>query len=67
MRTPVRNTLALLLLCPGALSAHPNHGPGELEHWLIGLLFVGLSVALISGLRPRKSGSENAPPKLPQQ
>jgi hypothetical protein len=67
MKTSVRTALVLLLLSPDVLSAHPNHGPGELDHWLIGLLFVGLSLALISSLRPRKPGPEKALPKRPQR
>lgn len=63
MKISVRTALAFLLLSPGLLSAHPNHGPGELDHWLIGLLFVGLSVALIGSLKATKPKSDKTSPK----
>lgn len=67
MKTSVRTALALLLLSPGLLSAHPNHGPGELDHWLIGLLFVGLSLALIGSLKATKPKFDRTSPKRPQR
>ncbi|MCB1599882.1 MAG: hypothetical protein R3F18_16895 [Lysobacterales bacterium] len=53
----------LLLALPGPASAHPGHGPGELEHWLIGLLFIGLTLALIGALRRNRAPRSEAPPK----
>ena len=40
-----RITLALLLLAPTALLAHPGHAPGEPEHWVYAALLAALGVA----------------------
>jgi hypothetical protein len=56
-----------LLALPGPAFAHPGHGPGELEHWLIGLLFVGLTLVLIGALRRNKSSRSETPPPRPRK
>ncbi len=50
-----------LLALPYPALAHPGHGPGELEHWLVGLLFAGLTLALVSALRSGKEKRSDAP------
>jgi hypothetical protein len=56
---PIRLTvLALLLIAPTALLAHPGHAPGEPEHWVIAALFAVLSLAALA-LWQRGSAARN--------
>ncbi|MBK8067307.1 MAG: hypothetical protein IPK27_06680 [Rhodanobacteraceae bacterium] len=45
MNAHARNALALLLLAPSPLLAHPGHAPGEPEHWVYAALLAALGVA----------------------
>jgi len=40
--------IALLLVAPTALVAHPGHAPGEPEHWVSAALFAALSLAAMA-------------------
>ncbi|MBL8244908.1 MAG: hypothetical protein JNL89_11990 [Rhodanobacteraceae bacterium] len=43
---PIRTAIALLLAAPAPLLAHPDHAPGEPEHWVYAaLVALGLAVA----------------------
>ncbi len=46
---PIRLTVtAVLLIAPTALLAHPDHAPGEPEHWVVAALFAALSLAALA-------------------
>lgn len=58
----MKNIVCLcLLVLPAPVLAHSGHGPGEPEHWLIGLVFVGLALALCSSLRSKNPQQRDTP------
>jgi MYXO-CTERM domain-containing protein len=55
MNTVRTTAFALLIAAPTALLAHPDHAPGEPEHWVVAALFAALSLAAVALWQRRRS------------